>query len=255
MDLNEMNDEQIEAEAKKSGYNPNYDGDDKRTPREYLEIAFSHNNILKKNNEKLSGEVDGLSKEIKNLHSKITNLVDFQENQKDKAVKKAITKLQAEKKDAITEGDHEKVEAIDKQIEEEGEKPASDKSKPKPSPVFDDWHDDNKWYDDKRIGAKADLLFDQYANTGRFTTDDAGHREILDIVTEEIKQLFPDTFTNPNKKKPAEVSGGGPSPDRSNNSNKSYADLPADAKAACDEFCVSIPGYTKEKYLEIYEWD
>ena len=39
-----------------------------------------------------------------------------------------------------------------------------------------------------------------------------------------------------------------------NDSKRTYADLPADAKKACDQF-VKDKIMTREQYLEIYEWE
>ena len=96
MNLEEMNDEQIEAEALKQGYNPNYDGENKKTPKEFLEVAFNHQHVLKERNEKLSKQIEEMSEKFSNLQSTTKKLVDDIETQKKKAVEKAIKQLEAE---------------------------------------------------------------------------------------------------------------------------------------------------------------
>ena len=89
-------------------------------------------------------------------------------------------------------------------------------------------------------------------DTGRFLANDTDYEKLLAQVELRVKKQFPDKFKNPKKDNPPEVETGRASPQRE--SKKTYADLPPDAKRACDQF-VKDGTLTKEQYLEIYEWD
>lgn len=250
MNLEEMNDEQIEVEALKQGFNPNFDGDNKKTPKEFLEVAFNHNHVLKERNEKLSTEVDDIKAELKKQHSLTQKLVEFQEEQKQKAVSKAIRELEVQKKDAILEGDPDKVELIDKEIDEHKEEVAKSSG----NPILDAWIDNNQWYlNDEEMGIEADLIAKQLKDTGRFPATDAGYEKLVTAMEKKVKKAFPEKFENPKKDLPPEVSGGRPSPTR--NSKKSYEDLPSDAKQACDEFVSGGIFKSRDEYVANYEWE
>lgn len=244
MELDEMTEEQIESEALKQGYNPNYEGENKKTPKEFLEVALTHNHVLKERNEKLSSQFDEIKAELATTREMTKKLVSNFEEQKKKAVEKAISALKAERKEAIADGDADKVEKIDEEIDRQKENVA----KPVENPIFTAWVTENPWYHtNKRMGAKADTIAKELVESGRY--DD--QKEIFDTVADEIKRLYPEAFVNPKKGSP-EVEGGRQSPTKT--SKKSYADLPADAKAACDEF-VSNKLMTREEYVTMYEWE
>ena len=241
MELEEMNDDEILNEAMKQGYNPDYDGEKKKTPKEFLEVSFNHNKMLKERNEKLSIQID-------DLNSKLNSIVQFQEEQKKKAVEKAIRELKVERKAAIDDGDHERIEAIDEEIEQQKV------AKPENNPILDAWLAQNPWYrNDEELAIEADIIAQQLSATGRYKPDNqADYQKLLSHVETRVKKAFPDKFKNPKKDNPPEVESGRASPQ--SQSKHTYADLPAEAKKACDTF-VRDGLMTKEQYLEMYEWD
>ena len=242
MNLEEMSNEEIETEALKQGFNPNYEGENKKTPKEFLEVAYSHNHVLKERNEKLSTQLDEIQAEMEKQRQITQKVVAFGEEQKKKAVEKAIKELNKEKKLAITEGDIERVEEIDKEIESHKEEPTS-------NPEFDTWVSKNPWYNtDIELGLEADVFARQYAETGRFKSNS----ELYQAVESKIKRTYPEKFQNPKKSEPSEVEVGRPSPTKK--SKKSYEDLPPEARKACDEF-VSEGIMKKEDYVNLYEWE
>ena len=248
MNLEEMTDDQILDAAKKQGYNENFEGEGKKTPKEFLEVGLNHNHVLKERNDKLSGQVEVLTSQIGQLKTNMQKLVQFQEDQKKKAVEKAVRELNKQRKEAIEESDVERVEEIDKEIKaHEKVEESMDNA------ILSTWMEDNQWYTaDPLMGMVADRIFDQLAATKKFGNDEAGYKSALSEVESKIKELYPEKFRNPNKDKPADVAGGRPSPEKS--SKKTYADLPPEAKAACDQF-VAEGIMKKEEYVKNYEWE
>jgi hypothetical protein len=240
MELEQMDEEQVLSEAMKQGFNPEYDGENKKSPKEYLEVAFNHNKVLKERNDKLSETVEKLT-------GQMSLLVEFQNEQKQKAVEKAITELKAERREAISDGDHDKVEKIDEQIDEQKV------AKVRNDPILDAWIGRNAWYkDNEDLGIEADIIAQQLKATGRFSASDQDYERLLNRVESKVRQSFPDKFKNPKKDNPPDVDPGNPSPLRK--SKNTYADLPADAKLACDQF-VKNKLMSKEQYMDAYEWD
>lgn len=248
MELETMSEDQLLNEAMKQGYNPDYDGDNKKSPREFLEVAFSHNKVLKDRNEKLSEANEDLSSQVTQLTEQMKRLVQFQEEQKQRAVDNAIKQLKVERKEAISKGDTELVESIDNEIEEQ-----KNVAKSNSNPILDAWIGKNPWYvRDDELGLEADIIAKQLQDTGRFSANPQDYQKLLDTVERRVKKQFPDKFKNPKKENPPDVESARQS--SVNDSKRTYADLPADAKKACDQF-VKDKIMTREQYLEIYEWE
>jgi protein-arginine kinase activator protein McsA len=221
----------------------NYKGDPERykTAKQFIDDGNKHATILKERNKKL---VDQVSE----MQSTMTQLVEDQNKQKEKAVKKAIDELKVQKAEAINESDGEKVNQIDEEIDQLKEEA---KPEPKTNAEFDHWLTENKWYDtDLELKGEANMLAKAYIDAGSFKT----MQEVYKAVTRKIKREFPDRFENPNKKEPSAMSEGSHTK-TSSKAGKSYSDLPKDAKTACDRFIKTIPNFTAEKYLATYEWD
>lgn len=243
MELEQMNDEEILNEAIKQGFNPDYEGENKKSPKEYLEVSFNHNKMLRERNDKLSQEIEA-------LNSKMNRLVEFQTEQKQKAVNAAVASLKEQRKEAITDGDVEKVEKIDQAIEAE-----QNVAIPQSNPILEAWMARNPWYEsDRELAIESDIIAKQLHDTGRFQGNDRDYKELLQLVEKKVKAQFPEKFKNPRKDDPPEVEDGKASSPSTSQSKKTYADLPPEAKRACDQF-VNDKTLTREQYLEIYEWE
>ncbi len=187
-------------------------------------------------------------------------LADFRDHHEKvdkRAYDRAMKDIRATQRKAVEDGD---VEAFDKAEEEVKDlvKEATPKTNGKDATVttdaagkadFDAWHKDNDWYDD-------DVEATQYAESilpimGRKYPTSRG-REFYDKVGEEVRKQFPEKFGNPRRKQPSTVAGAGDGPSGSRG-GKTYADLPPEAKAACDGF-VKEKLLTKEQYVKEYDW-
>lgn len=218
-----------------------YKGKSWKTAKQFIEDGNKHATILKERNKKLSDQVS-------ELQSTMGDLVKDQKTQKAKAVKRAIDELKVQKAEAISESDGEKVNKIDDEIDR-----IKEEAEPKvaTNADFDAWIADNAWYNtEPELKGEADMYAKAYIDAGSFKTI----QEVYAAVSRKIKRDFPNHFENPNKKEPATASQGAHTGSASNN-GKTYADLPSDAKIACDRFVKTIPKFTKEKYLANYEWD
>lgn len=241
MQLENMKDDELLSEAMKQGYNPEFNGENKKSPKQFLEVAYNHNKMLKERNDALSGQVD-------QLNDKLNQVVQFQTEMKQKAVDKAVRELKSERTEAIKDGDIDKVEKLDEEISKQ------EVVKPQNNIILDQWLGRNKWYeDDEDLAVEADIIAQQLQGTGRFQADDTSYEKLLKQVEIRVKKQFPEKFKNPKKDNPPEVESGRNSSQRES-TTRTFAELPADAKRACERF-VKDEVMTKEQYLEIYEWD
>jgi hypothetical protein len=240
--------EEIES-AKAQGWvdAPDFKGEDWKPAKEFLEVGEKISAVQKERNEKLLTDVDHLKDELEKTKATMQKFADHSEEQKKKAVEKAVKELKAEKAQAITDGDGEKVTQIEEQIEA-----TKTVDKDTPPPEFTNWVNQNTWYtNNPRMKAKAEVLARLYSETDLFQGE-SGYLQILDHVTEDIKKEFPNEFINPAKDEPGAVLNSSPAPKKK---TKGFDDLPSDAKAAYAEFASVIPNYSKEQYLSSYEWD
>ena len=86
-------------------------------------------------------------------------------------------------------------------------------------------------------------------------------QERLDAITDAVKKKFPEYFgekkvestTDTRKRSSAVEEGGGEGPPASGG-KKTYADLPKEAKAVCDEL-VAEGILTKDDYVKNFQWE
>lgn len=74
---------------------------------------------------------------------------------------------------------------------------------------------------------------------------------LYERITAEMKRKFPDRFGNKERRNAPRVEGGGSTNRKPKGGKKGYADLPPDAKAACDNF-VAGGKSTQESYCKTF---
>ena len=77
-------------------------------------------------------------------------------------------------------------------------------------------------------------------------------KAFYDAIEAEVRKQFPDNFTNTRRRAPATVESGNGA--GRNTGTKTYANLPPEAKAACDDF-VDQELMTRDQYVAEYEWE
>ena len=255
---------EVEAEAREQGWVPKDEfrgkEEDWRDAVTFVKIGKDLNPILRKNNERFKAELEKTKKDLEELR-KVTE--EFKQHQKiqaearEQSLKTEIAALKKEKAAAVSAGDGEKVNEIDDRIDEirEEERKAKESPPPKPAPQAEAkeltaWKEKNHWYvEDVTMAAAANALAESIvARTG------LRGQAFLD----ELDKVLEETFT-PEKlgKKVAPrspVERGTPPSNPPNGNKKTYENLPADAKAACDRF-VKQKILTRDQYVADYAWD
>lgn len=242
-----------EAEARRAGWRPKeeYQGD----PAKWVEASEF--------NRRGREHVPILRDKVKRLEGRVQELLDanrqfgeFQKSARDaerKRLQGEIENLKAQQLNAVQAGDTQTYLATEQQIKARTE--AIPKDEP-PAPVqptlpveVREFVEQNPWMDtDPAMRRKAVALHQAQLS------DPDDHRPLNEKLAEvgnEMRRLYPHKFGNPNRVRPAAVDGGAAiTPVKS--SRRGYSDLPAEAKAACDKYVKTIPGYSREKYLADY---
>ena len=229
-----------------------------QTAKEFLEIDGKVNAILKERNGKLIEDVSGLRETmallVKDSAENKRKALEKERLAHEKEKAQIIDKLTQKRREAITDGDVEQADVLDSQID----KVKAATPPVGPSQEYLGWHSDNEWYASPEevpsnpkhaeMSAEADIIAARLWDTGRYNTE----KEHLEAVTQHIKRMFPEQFENPNRGEPSATETTRAT---KTSEKKSYTNLPAEAKAACDSFVKDIPGYTREDYMKAYEWD
>jgi len=195
--------------------------------------------------EKRDGETTKLMRE----------LVENQKKQTERAVSDAIARLKAERREAVKDGDVDRVEQIDDRIDglkkDAAPKPAYVETAPS-NKEYVDWARANPWFNtDTRMHyaaiAELDLI------NADPEKSDLPDREKLKLVSQAVRTQFHGKFASAKHRPAASAVEGGSQAKRSEG-GKAWNDLPADVRQIADRL-VSRGVVTKDEYLRNYAWN
>lgn len=144
------------------------------------------------------------SKQMKNLTNAVEALKEHYTMVQKTEYNRALTALRNERKQAIAEGDGERVDAIEQQMDRAKEQVAEIERAAKTPiveevqqvhPELAEWQSKNQWYvsGPQYMKAFADQVGAQLAQSGMHRSD------VLTEVAKRVRQEFPEKFKNPNK--------------------------------------------------------
>lgn len=249
--------ERIEADARRQGWRPEdeYRGkaDTWVDAETFIERGKEIKNFTKRENEALRRELATAQATLQEQGKTIEEIREYHAGMEKRAIESAITRLRAERKQAVASGDMALAAELDEDIEELRTAPSAVPAKKdtetsatgKEGPPGGDnvmpkevkqWHADNSsWYNDdpenedlvayadglsKRLGARRDLSLD----------------EKLEELTARTKKAFPDRFGSAKRVAVTAGAGEGGGREGSRRSSKSVSALPAEARAAGERF-------------------
>lgn len=222
--------------------------------------------ILRKNNENLVRDLQATKEQLKDFREAAEEFKRFQKEayeRKANEYEDRIREIKESRAQAISDGDGQKVNALDDALDQAKEdlkeakqavKEADTVKTPEPAtqamePELQSWLDGNTWFgQDKRMTGIANGIGDSL----RLEFPMLKGKAFLDKLDEVLAEEFPSKFGE--KKSPASrVESGSGRQGRGGSNAQSYDNLPADAKAACDKF-VKQKLMTKEEYVQSYDW-
>ena len=239
-------DEETLKEATRQGWVPKdqYNGpEDKWVDADtFVKKGKEINALLRKDN-------DFLKREVAEMKSTMMEFKKFHADTEKRAYDRAMADLRDQKKEAISQGDGDRVLQIDDAIDDlKSSKPTPQPvATPQVDPTFTQWSEENKWYaNDAQLKAEADMIGEVLK---RQNPNMLG-QDFLDEVTTRVKRMYPEKFTNGNRNRPSPVEGT-TAPKASAKAGKGFRDLPPEAQAACQKF--EKQGLvTRDQYLKEY---
>jgi hypothetical protein len=260
---------EIEAKAKAMGWRPEseFKGDLKEfvDAKTYVEKGEFVLPIVKKQRDEarkaqLATEqaLQQVKTDLEQTKKDAQEAIKFMHQGLEREYKAKEAALKAEKAEAISAGDGAKAIAIESQIEtlqaekKEAKQEVKEQAKqetPQLHPDFQKWLDKNPWYaTDKRLQRLAITLGFDMAEEDKSLEG----LPLWNKVREELAQMYPDKFPEELEERPGAQRGGKSS--STNSKAKTYANLPEEARKACDKMVKA--GYVKnqQQYLEMYDW-
>lgn len=155
----------------------------------------------------LFAKIESQNKKLKSMEDTMSQFKQHHDKVQENAYKKALADLRAAKKEALVEGDADKVIAVDEQIEEVRTEAAQARAQAQRQPVAQEEHPEfvafktkNSWYENnKAMRAWADARGEELVRGGKAPS------EVLNLVAKEAREEFPQRFENPNRSKPGAV--------------------------------------------------
>lgn len=252
-----------EAEARLLGWKPleEFNGPPERwrDAEAFLEKGKQINGFLRKDFDKLRKELELRDQRIASLEGNIREFAEYHRETEARAYKRAIASLQEERKAALRESDGARVVEIEEQLDELKEasqkqiapRAIAPRDPAQPDPAFVAWVDANPWYKENRT---LRALVHDYAEEVKRQNPALVGTAFLDHVKQLVQFEHPELFDSPERRRPSAVSSADDTRRPAGGRGKTYADLPIEARIACDKFVKQ--GYlTKETYVKDYFGD
>ena len=224
--------------------------------------------ILRKNNENLIKDLNSTKEQLKEFREAAEEFKKFQRDayeRKAQDYEKRIQEIRESRAQAISDGDGQKVNALDdaldaakdelkeaKQAVKDADKtPIETPASTEIEPGLQVWLDRNTWFgQDKRMTG----IVNGIGESLRLEFPLLKGQAFLDKLDEVLAEEFPNKFGE--KKSPtSRVESGSGRAGRGSSSNaQSYDNLPSEAKAACDRF-VKQKLMTREQYVADFDWN
>ncbi len=187
---------------------------------------------------------------IPELRDQVTRMARAQDAIQKQGQDQDLASLETQRRDAVGEGDTEAYDRLTAQIAEVSKVSAKPNGEAQPGdPHLQPFLGANPWYgDDIEMTAYAQQIAPVVGGKHQGAA-------FYDKLGEEIRKKFPAHFGNKARSDAPKVEGGGSTNRKPKSTGKKgYADLPAEAKAACDRY-VEGGKSTKESYCKTYFGD
>lgn len=259
---------EIEEVAKELGWNPEYEGEDAKTAKEFIlnskDIQKTQRNHAKKLQEQLEstrGEVEELRNGFSAFEDHIRKTTAAEVAQ----WKNRVKSLEANRKEALRDGDVDAVERIEKEIE------TTKQHKPEAPPKASfpgkkdvakwvgetDWYNPNSSNHNKDAQAYADAIYSDNLIYDRTTGEPVGLKlpvaRMLKKIEREVKKEFPELFEEtPAQQKAPAVEGAGNRKPTGGKKTKyaKISDLPEEFRGSAKQFVEKLRVMTLDQYVE-----
>lgn len=238
-----------EAEARRDGWVPQDDwkGEEDKwvSAQEFVERGEKITSIQKSKIERLESRLAEKDKAF----GEFKEFMETARERDRKEAEKRIRDLEAQRAEAISEGDGQRFTKLDNEIND-----LRESSREKPQSTSDvnamaqEWQSNNNWY-----GSDDDMTIYADGISSRVASEGYTGQSYFNELSRRVRDRFPEKFQNPNREMPSTVEE--PGSQGSVSQSRTFKDLPADAQAQYERFKRQMPDFTKEQYVAQYDWD
>lgn len=193
--------------------------------------------------------IDEQNKKLKRYERAQQEIMKDVANMRKTEYDRALRTLQAERKAAFDDGDLDRYHRLDDEIDEiKDQRRQIEVVQDTPQDVpdkseFIEWKTKNTWYErDEALREWADSRGVSMAHSGM------APRDVLEQLEREVREKFPERFTNPNRSRPSSVAAG----DGQSRSSKPTMTLTPEENKIMQTF-VRQGIMTEEQYLKEYK--
>jgi len=201
------------------------------------------------NRKPLFDKIEYQSKELKSVKRALDALKTHYTKVQETEYERALNSLKQQRKQALTEGDGDKFEAVDveiKNVERQAREIKAihvDTSVPEVNPEFQSWLNKNTWYNDTQY---MRAFADDYGT--RLAANGMAPSEVLVQVEKAVRKEFPQKFRNPNKEDAGDVGNSRSARNTSSRQSSDEAGLNEQERKIMNDL-VRSGVMTKEKYI------
>lgn len=193
---------EVEKQAMDKGWNPDPsqlpEGKRFVSAEEFIERGSFFEKI-----ESLNKEIEGYRNSVDEMKSHYEKVAKRDAQKAREEYENKLASLKAEKKEALDQGDSQRVVDIDDEISRV--RPPENPNINEANKLIAKWKSENKWYDeDAFLGDEADILFSEYARRG------IPLETALSRATNHLSTKYPDKFSNKKREEPPAVEGATP---------------------------------------------
>lgn len=251
----------VEERARTMGWVPQdeFKGDPEKwtSAEDYVDKADHIMPIMRAQNRKYEEELKAKSigwkkteEELAALKKTVANIVRVNTKVSEREYERALETIRNEQATAIENQDGERFKALEAQkdtlVKNKPERVEVEPDVPGVNPEFTKWVEHNQWYNED---AELRNYSDYMASVVSRENPQLEGTLLFDAVKNRVQATFPNKFENPNRNKPSDVDGGTNQGSDGPKKDKTYRDLPADAKAICDGW-VADGVLTREEYVK-----
>lgn len=195
--------------------------------------------------EPLFDRIKQSTKEVKELKKTIESMATYHKRAVEAEVAKRISDLKAQKKEAIQTGDVDKVEEIDKAIDEQKQIKADTPTKQEVAPEIVEWVEKNPWFNNDKEMADFAVAYNK-------TQIDKGISlsEALSKSAEAVKKAFPDKFTRNKERQQAPPTVESPTKEEGKGNKFTVTRLSQEQKRVYDQMVTRHKILSHDEYFK-----
>lgn len=243
-----------ESIAREQGWVPEdeWEGapDQWKTAEKFVEDGKNILPLVQKRLEKAEGRIEQLNSTNAELKQFFDKALDKQK----RANAELRKELERQRVRAVTEGDGQAFQEAEDQLRQLDQEDSAVQQNPELPPGGQEWLDANEWYATPDRAGDSDLTAFADGVAERIRAEGYTGKAYFNEITRRTQAAFPQKFGQSRRSAPSVETDGEPK-EVSDPKARSFKNLPREAQEQCKRFEKTIPNFSRDTYLENYDWE